>query len=310
MVCAHTDATIFEIAARQHGIVTRSQLVAAGVPVHAIEHRLEKGRIQAVHRAVYRVGPVAAPYEREMAAVLACGRHAVLSHRTAAALYELMPAPRRKALVDVSGPRGLRGPRRGVRLHRVRRLHSDEVGQAHGLPLTTPARTLLDLASCAGSGEVERALAEAERRQLVDHSAIEAVLTRHPRRRGNRRLRALLDMEGGAALTRSEAESRFLALVRKADFPWPRVNAFAEGLEVDFLWEGQRLVVEVDGFAYHGDRAAFERDRRRDGLLMAAGFRVMRVTWRQLTAEPEAVLARLARALALAGREHNPGGKR
>lgn len=296
------DATILEIAARQQGVVSRSQLLRAGVPEHAIDYRMRKGRLRRLHRGVYGMGPVPARYEREAAAVFACGDGAVLSHRTASALWELTPAPPRTALIDVASSRRLRGPRYGVRLHLAGGLSPDEIGHRHGMPLTTPARTLLDLAACGARVEIERALARGERTRALTHDVIETLLARHPGRPGAPMLRALLRAPGGPALTRSEAESRFLELVRKASVPDPEANGMVEGLEVDFAWRKERLVVEIDGYAHHADRAAFERDRRRDGVLAAAGFRVIRVTWRQLTREPARVLAQLAQALTIGRR--------
>lgn len=288
-----TDAAILEIASRQHGIVTRAQLMRAGVPAHAIEYRLEKGRLRAHHRGVYRTGPVVAAFHREMAAVLACGSRAVLSHWSASALLEL--TWQREAPVDVTGPRSLRGPACGVRLHRTSRLEPDEIRRKLDIPVTSPARTLLDLASI-GARTLERIVARAERQGLIAQRDIEAILDRYPRRRGSRRLRTLLAEP--PALTRSEAETRFLELTRRASVPRPAANVLVEGMEVDFVWRDRRLVIEIDGFAFHGSRVAFERDRNRDGILAAAGFRVIRFTWRQLTMQPEVVLARLGQALA------------
>lgn len=287
-----TEAIILSIASRQHGIVTRSQLVRAGVPAHAIEYRLGKGRLRALHRGVYRTGPIAAPFSREVAAVLACGDRAVLSHCSASALLEIGPA--QNGSVDVTGPRSLRGPR-GVRLHRTDHLEPDEVRWKLGIPVTSPARTLLDLTSI-GCRSVEGIVAQAERQGLVTRGDIEAILDRYPRRRGSRRLRALLAEP--PALTRSEAEKRFLELAKKGGLPSPAANAMVQGLEVDFVWEERRLIVEIDGFAFHGSRVAFEQDRDRDSRLAAAGYRVIRFTWRQLTGQPEVVLIRLGQALA------------
>jgi very-short-patch-repair endonuclease len=184
-----------------------------------------------------------------------------------------------------------------VRLHRVCRIDPEEVCLMHGMRLTVPARTLLDLASCIGGRNLERALAHAERRQIVTRDAIEAMLARHHGRRGAPLLSTILRAAGGPALTRSEAEARFLDLVRRGALPRPAANVMVEGVEVDFIWRDRRLVAEIDGFAYHTGRAAFERDRRRDGVLAAAGYRVIRVTWRQLTTAPEEVLVLVARAL-------------
>jgi very-short-patch-repair endonuclease len=155
----------------------------------------------------------------------------------------------------------------------------------------------VDLASRAGPGELERAVARGLRERVVDHAALRGTLTRHRGRRGARLLRRLLDSVVEPELTRSVAETRLLELVRAGGLPRPRVNARVEGFEVDFLWSGPRLVVEVDGFAYHGGRVAFERDRDRDASLAAAGYRVVRVTWRQLDGRPSEVLVRIAQAL-------------
>src|SRR5690606_2117626 len=295
------DATIRELAARQHGVVAREQLVRAGVPAHRIEYRLKTGRLRQLHRAVYRVGPVAGPREREMAAVLACGDTAVLSHDSAAAAWTFAPAQPDGAAVHVSVQRGCRGPGRGVRVHRVGPLAADEVTRLDGVPITTPARTLLDLAACAADQALERAFAGADREGLVARASIERLMARHPRRPGTRRLAALLAGGKRPAFTRSEAEASLLALIRKARLREPEVNVVVRGYEVDLLWRAERLVVEVDGFAFHSSRTAFEADRRRDAVLAAAGFRVVRVTWAQLAQEPEALLARIAQALVAAG---------
>lgn len=291
-----TDARIQELAARQHGVVARAQLLGAGVSVGAIDHRLRKGTLRQVHRGVYRTGPITARYQAEMAAALACGPDAALSDRTAAGIWDLMPPRQPEAPVDVAGPRSLRGPASGVRLHRRGPLEPDEMAQRHGLPLTTPGRTVLDLASSLGPYELERVLARALRDGLISRESVEAMLLRHPHRRGCRTLRALLD-DTGPAFTRSEAEARFLALLRKGDVPRPRTNVVVCGLEVDFFWPDRSLVVEVDGFAYHAHRNAFENDRARDGMLAAENLSVIRFTWRQIHNEPERVLVRLCMAL-------------
>jgi very-short-patch-repair endonuclease len=180
-----------------------------------------------------------------------------------------------------------------VTLHRTTRL---ETTRRHGIPVTTPARTILDLAATAEAHELERALEQARLRHLV--SARD--LGRRSRDRpGAARLRALLEQE--PTLTRSEAERRLLALLAAAQLPSPRTNVRVLGHEVDALWPRQRLVVEVDGFAFHGGRDAFEHDRARDAELHAHGYRVIRVTWRQLTGRPEILTARLGAALLASG---------
>ena len=172
-----------------------------------------------------------------------------------------------------------------------------DVDWCYGLPVTSAARTLSDLAgdSSVSELELENALARC-RRGLASDEKIRAAIARVPRRRGYARLRTLLDSPT-ASLTRSEAERLFLALARQAGLPQPQANAGLLGLEVDFLFVTERLVVEIDGFAFHADRRAFERDRARDQRLAAAGYVVLRFTWRQLREQPMLVAARLAAAL-------------
>ena len=159
---------------------------------------------------------------------------------------------------------------------------------------------MLDLASDLPPYLFERAIAEAQVRRLVRKDDLADQLARNRGWPGTRALRRLLELERGPTLTRSEAERRMLALVRAADLPPPVVNARLGRYEIDFLWRSQRLVVEVDGYAYHANRRAFERDRERDAALAAAGYTVLRVTWRQLVGAPGAVVARIAAALAVA----------
>ncbi|HUG41910.1 MAG TPA: DUF559 domain-containing protein [Longimicrobiales bacterium] len=296
------EEAISRLAARQHGVVTRGQLLGAGLSSHVVEHRLTTGQFVALHRGVYRVGPVVAPHAREMAATLACGVRAVLSHESAAGLWGMLPKSGPDVL-EVAIPGGIRR-RPGIRIHRLGALRPEEVSRLQRIPVTTAARTLYDLAGRARSGrsrrQLEKALAEALARGLTDRGALRKLLARHGGGAGSARMRALLD-SGGPAFTRSEAEERFLELIRSAQLDEPEANAKVEGLEVDFIWPGKRLVVEVDGFAFHSSAAAFEGDRRRDARLAAAGLLVVRVTWRQLADEPMAVVARLAQAMARAG---------
>ena len=295
------DASIMSLAARQHGVVTRDQLVEAGVPAHAIDYRVKRGRLHRLYRGVYRVGAHATDFGKETAAVLACGEAAVLSHRSAAGLWEMLPFPPHGVPVEVTLLQGCRRPGPSVCVHRFSRLDPDEMTHLQGIPVTTPVRTLLDLAGSVNARKVEQALAAALRERLTDREEIRGLLARYPRRSGAPILGALVDRDREPAFTRSEAEVRFLKLIRKARLQMPEVNASVGGYEVDFLWRGQRLIVEIDGFAFHSSSGAFERDRRRDAVLTGAGFRVIRVTWRQVTKEPEALLVSLAQALVRKG---------
>jgi very-short-patch-repair endonuclease len=230
---------------------------------------------------------------QRMAAVLACGAGAVLSHRAAGALWELRPSAR--AVVEVTAARALR-PIAGVERHRAV-LADAETTTRRGIAVTTPSRTLLDLAGVLDRHAFERALEQVELRRLHDATPLGVLLDRHPRAPGaGMARRALAAQRPG--ITRSELEQRFLAFLDAHRLPRPRVNAYVEGLEVDAVWASARLVVELDGGAFHTTRQAFERDRRRDRALVAAGWRVVRITWRQLHEEPAAVAADLRALLA------------
>ena len=223
-----------------------------------------------------------------MAAVLACGSEALLSHRSAAALWAFRPAA--GPLVDVTTTRSRHGER-GIRVHRVRALDPEDRTRRDGIPVTTVARTLLDLAETVSPTQLQRAFEEADRLGLLDVRALECLGDRCPGRRGLKPLAALLAMHRDPApMTRSELERRFLDLCRNAGLPPPVVNATVAGMEVDMLWPREKLVVELDGHAYHRTRAAFERDRVRDAVLQQAGHRVLRVTRRRLGAEPVVVV--------------------
>lgn len=184
-----------------------------------------------------------------------------------------------------------------MRVHRTPDLRDDEVTTFEGIPVTTPARTILDLAGSLGARELEAMVARAERKGLATREEVAALVARYPRRPGTRALRALLARGEAPALTRSKLEAEILNLTRTAQLPSPRTNVLLCGYEVDFFFPGAGVVLEVDGFAYHSSRASFEADRKRDGMLEAAGYRVIRVTWRQIRNERDAVLVRLGQAL-------------
>jgi very-short-patch-repair endonuclease len=292
------EGVIARVASRQHGAVCRSQLLEAGLAAHRIDYRIRSGRLTRLHRGVYGVGPVPGRYRREMAAVLAGGVGVAVGFRSAGAMLGLMGDASPGTPVVLTTERDVRIRDPGLRIRRCVSLPEDEVTRVQGVPVTTPARTLLDLAATCPPGELELAVARARRNGLIRPGDVEEILRRHPGRRGHRRLAALFTQGDDPAFIRSEAERRFLQLVRAGRLPAPTVNTTLHGLEVDFLWPVQRFVVEVDGRAYHGRDPAFERDRERDGHLTAAGYAVMRVTWRQIVHEPRPLLVRLAQALA------------
>jgi very-short-patch-repair endonuclease len=293
------DRLIGDLAARQYGVVSRSQLLSMGIGTGAIQTRLRQHYLHRIHRGVYAVGHLAlVPLAREMAAALACGNGATVSHRSAAVVWHLLPASD-DTEIDVTVPATGRRRRPGLRLHRSTRLSPQDVRHLRGLPVTAPWRTLVDLADTGSDRELERATHEAVTRRLLNASRLLSELRQYRGRRGVGRLKELLEQGDPPTVTRSEAEERFLALVRAAGLPAPEVNVRLHGHEVDFLWRDQGLAVEVDGFQFHSTRAAFERDRRRDAELASANVRVLRVTWRQIVDEPFATLTNLVRALAV-----------
>jgi len=286
----HPDQRVVAIAGRQHGCVSGAQLAAAGLSRRAIAHRVSRGWLVRRHRGVYLVGPLEAPLARAMAALLSVGPGAVLSHDAAAAVWELRP--RSAGPIDVTlASRDVRS-RHGIRVHRVANLHRRERARLRDLPVTSPARTLLDLATTLTARDLARAVEQAELRHLTTHDDLTHFLTSRRSHRGAANLRAATRTD--IQLTRSEAERRFLDLVNEARLPEPAANTCVAGHEVDFLWPAERLIVEVDGYEFHSSRAAFERDRIRDADLQALGYRVIRITWRRLIDEPLAVVAAIA----------------
>jgi len=290
------DPEIARVAAAQRGCVSREQLLAAGVGRGAISHRLERRLLHRFHPGVYLVGhTVLAPLAAEMAALLYDRGHAVLSHPSAASIWGFAEPVTDAITLTIVG-KDVRS-RPGLRLFRVPRLDRRDLRIREGLPVTSPARTLLDFAGAATFSALEQGVAEARVRRLATDAELRAAIDRAPGRTGGASLKRLLDRESAPGLTRSEAERKLRRLLVAAELPLPQLNARVCGYEVDFLWPLEKLVVEVDGHGFHGHRAAFERDRRRDQRLVAAGYRVIRVTWRQLVGEPLALIARIAQAL-------------
>jgi very-short-patch-repair endonuclease len=291
------DALIARVAARQHGVVTYEQLLASGLGPGAIKRRVAARRLQQLWRGVYAFGhQELRPEGRLTAAVLACGPGAVLSHRSAAALWELLPPWEGPVEVTVATKAG-RQQRRGIRLHCCRRLDPKDLTTKNGIPITTPAKTLVDLNAVVRDRLLERAYEQAQVRRLLPPGAVEEALERAVGRR-TRALRRLIAIERRTStVTRSELEERFLALIRRGGLAEPEVNARLAGYEVDFLWRAERRVIEVDGFAYHSTREAASRDRRKDDDLEAAGFGVTRFTADQVLHDPEDTLARATRAV-------------
>jgi very-short-patch-repair endonuclease len=291
----HVDARIAGLADTQHGVVARRQLLAIGLGEDAIDGRVWRGALHRLHPGVYAVGHRVTSREgRWMAAVLACGMGAVLSHRSAAALWEIRQLPSRAIEVTTAAKSRSRGS-----IHRhFAALPADEVTTHLGVPVTTVPRTLFDLAAVSSTDAVEHALRESEHLRLHDRLSLPDLLARYPGRRGcptiRECLRRRVELPTGRA--RSWLELEFLPFLRRRGLPRPRLNAWLQidgkSIQVDCLWPGG-VVVELDGFAAHGTRIAFREDRARDRRLRVAGYGVTRIAPEQLDDEPEALAADL-----------------
>lgn len=285
------DRGIARLAEGQHGVVARRQLIELGLSDARIKGRIAQGRLHVVHRGVYAVGHRLLDLRgRWMAAVLFGGPGAILSHWSAAELWGIVS--RRGRAIDITRKRGWRASP-GIVVHRDS-VSADEIEAVAGIPCTCVPRTSLDLAGSSSRDEMERTINQIEVRRLTHTLSIYDLLERYPRRQGAPMLRALLDDRAEArGITRSRLEERFAALLARSDLSRPQLNA---GLvvrerffEVDCLWREQRVIVELDGMRTHGTDLAFEKDRERDRLLIADGWRVTRITWRQLRDDAPAV---------------------
>jgi hypothetical protein len=295
------DTALAALATRQHGVVTAGQLRALGLGSRGIQHRVGRGRLHRLYPGVFAVGHGALTLDgRRLAAVLACGPGAALSHRSAAAAWGLRDSA--TAGWDVSTPRQGARCATGIRLHTPRSLPRDEVELLRAVPVTSVARTLVDLAAVLSADALGRALHQAEVLRVLDVADVDAVLARSNGRRGTGRLRRALATPSPGT-TRSALEERFLSLCRWAGLPAPRCNvhlATARGLlEVDAVWPAAAVVVELDGVRVHDTARAFHADRRRDAALAAEGYVVVRLTWRRVTRERAEVAAELRRILAV-----------
>jgi len=284
-----------ELARGQYGVVTRRQLLVLGLTRDAIGERTKRGFLRSVHRGVYALGGTRlTPQGRWLAAVLACGSGTVLSHRSAARFWGVFPYDPREVEVsrDAAGQ-----TRRGAILRRQARLLPDEVEEMEGIPVTSISRTILDLAAVVPERALERAFHEAEVRQLTSRVSVPQLLDRHRGRRGIGLVRSILARREPAGITENDFEELFVAFLDAHGLPRPLFNATlplrGRLLRPDCMWERQRLLVELDGRATHGTERAFERDRERDRILLAEGWRSTRVTWLQLRDEPQALAADL-----------------
>lgn len=283
-------------ARRQRGLITYSQLRAAGFSSPAVSRAVRSGRLHRLHRGVYAVGHRGlAPLARELAALLAVGPGAVLGRHSAVALWDMAPALPGAVDVCVRGPG--RPNREGLRIHSTSRLDADDVATKHGVLVTRPARTLIDVANAESPRRFSWIAEQARSRRLVSDASLEEAVGRAPSGRGSAVVRAHLLAVADPVFTRSNGERRLLELLRVARLPQPRVNAHVEGWEVDFWWPEEHFAIEFDGWDNHRSRAAFERDSAKQSQLAAVGIQLARVTGRRLRDEPYAVIAEAAAAL-------------
>jgi very-short-patch-repair endonuclease len=299
VVSGSRDKRIAAIARHQRGRVSRDQLVAIGLSAGVIQRRVRRGLLLAERPGVYLVGHVAVvPLGPETAALLSVRDGAVLSHHSAAALWGIGAADR-KIHILVQG--GYAGQRTGVKIHRTRVLDAQDVRIREGLPVTSPARTLLDRAGETSLRRLELMFTEAVTQHLVSPADLEDVIARGRGRKGCAALRALLEEESDPAFTRSDGEKRMRALIRKAGLPAPLVNSPLHGFEVDFYWPAHGVVVEIDSYGFHTSRWAYERDRDKDAVLRSHGMPPLRFSRRQVRDEPLLVITQVAQAIAAAG---------
>jgi very-short-patch-repair endonuclease/predicted transcriptional regulator of viral defense system len=278
------SAELWLLAERQHWVVTRAQLLGLGFPPPAIKHRVAKGRLHPVSRGVYAVGrPQVTSHGKWIAAVLSCGPDAVLSHGSAAALWEI--GAERPGQIEISVPQRVFRHRRGVALHRRAALGAQDVTNHNAIPVTTPICTLVDLAPRLGRRGLERAIKEADSRGLVDPETLRVALDDMRGRRGVAILRDTLDRRT-FVLTDSELERRFLPIARRAGLPKPETQMMVNGFRVDFYWPELGLVVETDGLRYHRTPTQQAADRVRDQAHAAAGLTPLRFTHAQIAYEP------------------------
>lgn len=295
---AHPDLVVYERAGCQHGVVSFGELRRAGLSVAQIKHRIRTGRLVQLHRGVYFAG-AGRPGQPALwtAALLTCGERSAITDRSGAQLLGLLPLSMGTLPIDVTVPSSIHR-RRGIRVHE-RPLVDSELTVVDGIRVTTPARTLLDLAATEPRWILERSLREAEAVDPSVAASLAALVKAHRGRRGIRVLRAILG--DGMGLARSELELRFRRFLSAHGLDRPRANHRIEvgprAFEVDFSWPAQRLIVELDGHAFHRGRQAFESDRDRDRVLQAAGWRVVRITWRQLHDEPTLIARDLRQLL-------------
>lgn len=291
------------LAEGQHGVVARRQLLEAGMSRERIRSWVARGRLVPVWRGVHAVGhTILTQHGRWMAAVLACGEGALLSHRSAAALWGLRP-PGGSLIEGRVGVDGPRAPGDGIKTYRSTIVAPRFATGHEGIPVTSVGWTLLDLAAVVRAPQLRRAVETAERLELFDLREVAAALAADPGRPGSRKLLALIDdmKDHGVTRTRSEVEALLLQIIIDHALPRPEVNRYDNGREVDFRWPRHRLIVEVDGWQFHRSRRAFVTDRRRDRAALTTGWRVARFPATEVLRDPARVAAEIHALLGLNG---------
>lgn len=298
---------LVDLADRQHGVVSAKQLVSLGYDRNAIARDARGGRLQWIHRGVYAVGRRRLDWSGRCLAAVLASAPAFASHASAGWIWGLLRyAPE---WIDLTAP-ARRHPKAAIRLHHAR-LASHDCTEREGIPVTSLARTLLDLAAVLSADRLDRLLERAEELQLLDLTAIEELLGRVGHHPGATKLRRALEIyRDDPTVIRSRLERRFLALVRQAGLPRPAMNFATAGYELDAYWEKERFAVELDVYETHGTRAAFERDRVRQEELKLVGIEMIRLTGPRLQREPAKVMERLAALLAMRRRELAGGAVR
>ena len=296
------ERAIAELAGAQRTIVAHRQLQPLGLGRHAIAYRVKSGRLHVVFRGVYSIvyGPLP-PLALELAALLACGEKSFVSHRSSAFVWGMLKTP--PPAVEVSVVGRFRASREGICVHRIRTIDRRELRRHEGLWISTPARSVLEVAETAPHNEIIDLVDKGVEGRLFTPSELEAVLRRNRGRRGAARLGAVLGSEDALTITRSRAEKAFLKLIRDAGLPRPDVNQPLGPYKPDFMWRKERVIVEVDSYGFHGGPGGFQNDHNKDLFYRDAGFDVLRPTRNNVIYEPARVLAGVVRALTRRSRE-------
>jgi very-short-patch-repair endonuclease len=291
------DRAVGKLAARQKTLVTAAQVAQCGLGKDAVAYRVHSGRLHPVFHGVYSVGCGALPpLALELAALLACGKGSFISHRSAAFVWGLLATAPTEVEVSVVGR--CCTSRNGIHVHRIQKIHRNELRRHEGLWISSPARAVLETATTATLDELADIVNEGHGRRLFTPHYLEAVLRRHRGRRGTAKLAQVLGDEDATTITRSRAERAFLKLIRDARLPAPETNQKLGRYSPDFMWRDQRLIVELDSYQFHGGPAGFHNDREKDLVYRDAGFDTLRPTRNHVIHQPARVLVMVVRALA------------